>query len=254
MKKLPIRSYVLTVFVAVLLACSSLAFATERAGGMAIGDLNLTEEQIVALGELINEFGESQFEIVMQIESKFAELKREIRKEGRFDTKSKEKKTVRKANKLVKEIISLEGQLLKKRVEYLLKAKNVLNEEQKMKMISALEFEDGFYEDELPEIFELDLLIIPLDLTKEQIKKILRYKTDMKIKALKIDLKILYQILDLQTEINKVEVDPKSIDKLILKITDLGTKLLENRVNGFLKSKDVLTVPQKKMLIQTFMM
>ena len=254
MKKLPIRSYVLTVFVAVLLACSSLAFAAERTGGMAIGDLNLTQEQLVALGGLINEFGESQFEIVMQIESKFAELKREIRKEGRFDTKSKEKKSARKANNLVKKIISLEGQLLKKRVKYLLKAKNVLNEEQKIKLISSLEFEDGFYEDELPEIFELDLLIIPLDLTKEQIKKILRYKTDMKIKALKIDLKILYQILDLQTEINKVEVDPKSIDKLIFKITDLGTKLLENRVNGFLKSKDVLTVPQKKMLIQTFMM
>lgn len=254
MKKLPISKYVLTVFVAVLLACSSLAFAAERTGGMAIGDLNLTEEQLVALGGLINEFGESQFEIIMQIESKFAELKREIRKEGRFDTKSKEKKTVRKTNKLTKEIISLEGQLLKKRVEYLLKAKNVLNEEQKMKMISALEFEDGFFEDELPEIMELDLLIIPLDLTKDQIKKILRYKTDMKIKALKIDLKILYQILDLQTEINKVEVDPKRIDNIILKITDLGTKLLENRVNGFLKSKDVLTVPQKKMLIQTFMM
>ena len=254
MKKLPISRCVLTVFVAVLLACSSSVFAAERTGGMTIGALNLTEEQVVALGGLIDEFGELQFEIAMQIESKFAELKQEIRKKGRFDTKFKEKNTVYKVNNLVKEIISLEGQLLKKRVEYLLKAKNVLNEEQKMKMISALEFEDGFYEDELPEIFELDLLIIPLDLTKDQIKKILRYKTDMKIKALKIDLKILYQILDLQTEINKVEVDPKSIDKIILKITDLGTKLLENRVNGFLKSKDVLTVPQRKMLIQTFMM
>ncbi|MBW2608459.1 MAG: hypothetical protein JRD05_12590 [Deltaproteobacteria bacterium] len=254
MKKLPISSYVLTVFVVVLLAFSSSAFAAERRGGMTIGDLNLTEEQLVSLGGLIDEFGESQFEIVMKIESNFAELKREIRKEGRFDTKIKEKMTVRKVNNLVKKIISLEGQLLKKRVEYLLKAKNVLNEEQKMKMISALEFEDGFFEDELPEIIELEFLIIPLDLTKKQIKKILRYKTDMKVKALKIDLQILYQILDLQTEINKVEIDPKSIDKIILKITDLGTKLLENRVNGFLKSKDVLTVPQRKMLIQTFMM
>jgi hypothetical protein len=76
----------------------------------------------------------------------------------------------------------------------------------------------------------------------------------MKVNALKINLEILYQILDLQTEINKVETEPQSIDKIILKITDLGTTLLENRVNGFLKSKDVLTVPQRKMLIQTFMM
>ncbi len=89
MKKLLIRSYVLTVFVAVLLACSSLAFAAERRGGMTIGDLNLTEEQLVALGGLIDEFGELQFEIAMQVESKFAELKREIRKMGLFDTKIK---------------------------------------------------------------------------------------------------------------------------------------------------------------------
>jgi len=254
MKKLPISSYVLTVFVVVLLACSSSAFAAERRGGMTIGDLNLTEEQLVALGGLIDEFGEAQFEIEMQIDNKFAELGAEIRKKGRFDTKIKEKKSIRKVNKLAKEIISLEGQVLKKRVEYLLKAKNILNEEQKMKLISALEFEDDFFEDELPEIFELEFLIMPLDLTKEQIKKILRYKTDMKVKALKISLQILYQILDLQTEINKVETDPKNIDKIILKITDLGTKLLENRVNGLLKSKDVLTVPQRKMLIQTLMM
>ncbi len=254
MKKLLISKYVLTIFVAVFLAFSSPAFAAERTGGMTIGDLNLTEEQLVALGGLINEFAESQFEIVMQIESKFSELKREIRREGRFDTKIKEKISTHKVDKLVKKIISLEGQLLKNRVEYLLKAKNVLNEEQKMKLISALEFEDGFFEDELPEVFELEPLIIPLDLTKEQIKKILKNKTDMKIKALKIDLKILYQILDLQTEIHKVEVDPKSIDKIILKITDLGTKLLENRVNSLLKTRDVLTVPQRKMLIQTFMM
>ena len=254
MKKLPISSYVLTVFVVVLLVFSSSAFAAEKRGGMAIGDLNLTEEQLVALGVLIDEFGEAQFEIEMQLDNKFAELGAEIRKKGRFDTKIKEKKSIRKVNKLAKEIISLEGQVLKKRVEYLLKAKNILNEEQKMKLISALEFEDDFFEDELPEIFELEFLIMPLDLTKEQIKKILRYKTDMKVKALKISLQILYQTLDLQTEINKVETDPKNIDKIILKITDLGTKLLENRVNGLLKSKDVLTVPQRKMLIQTLMM
>lgn len=253
MKKLSIARCVLTVFVAVLLTCSS-AFAAQRTGGITVGDLKLTEEQLVALGGVIDEFSELQFEIVTKIESNFTELKREIRKEGRFDTKTKEKETVRKVNSLVKEIISLEGQLLKTRVEYLLEAKNVLTKEQKMKLISALEFEDAVFEDELPEIIELDFLIIPLDLTKEQVKKILGYQTDMKVNALKINLEILYQILDLQTEINKVETEPQSIDKIILKITDLGTTLLENRVNGFLKSKDVLTVPQRKMLIQTFMM
>ena len=111
MKKLSIRSYVLTVFVAVLLAFSSSVFAAERRGGMTIGDLNLTEEQLVSLGGLINEFGELKFEIEMQIDSKFAELEREIRRKGRFDTKSKEKKSVRKVNNLVNP--SLQVQLTK---------------------------------------------------------------------------------------------------------------------------------------------
>jgi hypothetical protein len=124
MKKLSIGRCVLTVFVAVLLTCSSSAFAAQRTGGITVGDLKLTEEQLVALGGVIDEFSELQFEIVTKIESNFSELKREIRKEGRFDTKTKEKDTVRKVNSLVKEIISLEGQLLKTRVEYLLEAKN----------------------------------------------------------------------------------------------------------------------------------
>jgi hypothetical protein len=76
----------------------------------------------------------------------------------------------------------------------------------------------------------------------------------MKIKALKINLEILYQLVDLKNELIIAEPDSPKIDKFVLKLVDLGTKLLDNRVKYFLKSKDVLTAAQKKRLIHAIMM
>jgi hypothetical protein len=100
----------------------------------------------------------------------------------------------------------------------------------------------------------LDILTLPLDLTTKQIKKILNYQTDMKIKALKINLEILYQLVDLKNELIIAEPDSSKIDKFLLNLVGLGTKLLDNRVKYFLKSKDVLTVAQKKRMIHAIMM
>ncbi|TET65203.1 MAG: hypothetical protein E3J56_16100 [Candidatus Aminicenantes bacterium] len=244
----------LTVIVMAVFMGSLTVFAAGQTSSMAIGSLKLTDEQVVALGGLLDEFNKKQFEILTQIENKLLELRQEIKKKDRFETKLKEIDSVWKANKLAKELSSLYGQLLKTKVEYLLKAKNVLTKEQKVQLISGLEFEDDYFEDDFPEIIELDLMIISLDLTIEQIKKILKYETDMKIKALKIALEIEYNLIDLKTELNNAETDPQNIDRIILSITDHGTKLLDNRVNYFLKSKDVLTVPQKKRLIHAIMM
>lgn len=244
----------LATFAMALLFITFPAFSGEQVGSMPVENLNLTEKQLDALGELIEESSEKQFEIITQIESKFIDLRQEIRKEDRFDTKIKEKRSVRKSNKLVKEITSLNGRLLKTRVEYFLKAKNILTNEQRKQVVSALEFDDDAFEGDLPEIIDLDILTLPLDLTTKQIKKILNYQTDMRIKALKINLEILYQLVDLKNELIIAEPDSPKIDKFVLKLVDLGTKLLDNRVKYFLKSKDVLTAAQKKRLIHAIMM
>jgi hypothetical protein len=76
----------------------------------------------------------------------------------------------------------------------------------------------------------------------------------MKIKALKINLEILYQLVDLKNELIIAEPDSSKIDKFLLNLVGLGTKLLDNRVKYFLKSKDVLTVAQKKRMIHAIMM
>ena len=244
----------LATFAMALLFITFPAFSGEQVGSMPVENLNLTEKQLDALGGLIEESSEKQIEITTQIESKFIDLRQEIRKEDRFDTKIKEKRSVRKSNKLVKEITSLNGLLLKTRVEYFLKGKKILTNEQGKQVVSALEFDDDSFEGDLPEIIDLDILTLPLDLTTKQIKKILNYQTDMRIKALKINLEILYQLVDLKNELIIAEPDSQKIDKLVLNLVDLGTKLLDNRVKYFLKSKDVLTTVQKKRLIHAIMM
>ena len=76
----------------------------------------------------------------------------------------------------------------------------------------------------------------------------------MQIKELKIELEIDYNIIDLETELLKDERAPERVNKIILKLTDNGTALLDNKVNHFLQAKDVLTVAQKKKLLHAMMM
>lgn len=71
----------------------------------------------------------------------------------------------------------------------------------------------------------------------------------MEIRELQLELLIDYKITDLQTALAKDERDVQEINKIVMDITDLATKIIDNRVDHFLKAKDVLTVSQKKRLL-----
>jgi Spy/CpxP family protein refolding chaperone len=239
---------------AILVAGTALAFAGQSSRSP-MGNLNLTQEQLHALRGVIQEYNATQFEILTGIEQKFLELEHELKREGRFETKGKERRSVKKANKLVKDIGSSYGQLLKTTVEYVLKAKDVLTEEQKEKLIAGL----LDFELEVPDDLTHDYMafILPesgLDLSNEQIKKILRYRTDMQVRELKLDLNIDYKILDLETELAKEVVDSGKVNNIIMDIADLWARLIDNTVDHFLKAKDVLTVEQKEKLLHLLLM
>jgi len=72
-------------------------------------------------------------------------------------------------------------------------------------------------------------------------------------KAIEINYQIDIHLIDLQVELFKDDRDSDKINKIILTITDLGTGLMDNRVVHFLKAKDVLTLPQKKALLHSFL-
>ena len=105
------------------------------------------------------------------IELSMARLRNELMREGRLETEAAARKSAKKFNSLFKEISNQTGELLKTRVAYLLKAKNILTKEQRLKLLANLEFEidipqgTGYFS-------ELNVLDAELDLTPEQEKKI----------------------------------------------------------------------------------
>jgi len=219
-----------------------------------VSKMNLTKEQIVKLGTLIDDFSTKALDITSKIGNKYLELEHDLNKEDRFDTKSKARTSARNVNKLVKNISTLHGDLLNLRVEYLPKAKDVFTDEQKAMLIGHLLDFDMDMPDNFFYYVELDLPSMGLDLTKDQVKKLLKYRADMDIKDIKLELDMDYKLLDLQDEILAVERNPQKINTIIMSIVDLGTKLIDNQVNHFLKSKDVLTVEQKKELLHIMLM
>ena len=76
----------------------------------------------------------------------------------------------------------------------------------------------------------------------------------MDIKDLQLELAMNYKLLDLQDEMKSAKQNPKNVDEIIRDITDIGARLIDNRVNYILKAKDVLTLDQKKQLLQMILM
>ena len=211
-------------------------------------NLNLTPDQIKTLETVVNDLNEKQFKITSDIERTLLELKLEIQREDRFATEPKAAESGRRANKLIKKLTALYGDMLKLEVVYVLKTKDVLTKEQRRQLIESLDFDmeapDGWMQNQ-----EIEVLAVDLELSDDQLKKILSYRTQMQKKDAKLEQKIEKLVQDLEDELSKDTVDDKKANKIIMSLTDLGVELLNNRIEHRLKAKDVLTVEQKKMLL-----
>jgi Spy/CpxP family protein refolding chaperone len=211
-------------------------------------NLNLTPDQIKTLETVVNDLNEKQFKITSDIERTLLELKLEIQREDRFATEPKAAESARRANKLIKKLTALYGDMLKLEVVYVLKTKDVLTKEQRRQLIESLDFDmeapDGWMQNQ-----EIEVLAVDLELSDDQLKKILSYRTQMQKKDAKLEQKIEKLVQDLEDELSKDTVDDKKANKIIMSLTDLGVELLNNRIEHRLKAKDVLTVEQKKMLL-----
>jgi hypothetical protein len=227
-------------------------FAASTTAGNAgpVPNMNLTKEQIKKLDKLIKKLNAEQFEIVSKINEKFSVIGQDLKKEDRFDTASKNRTGSLNFSRQVKNISLHYGDLLRLRVKYILKAKDILNDRQKSRLISALLDFDIDTPDDFSYYLKLDLPTLMLDLTKDQKKNLLKYKTDMDIRDLQLELEMNYKLLDLQDDVRAVTQNSKSVNKIIGDITDLGAKLIDNRMNYILKARGVLTLDQKKKLLQ----
>ncbi len=233
---------------AILLIGTSFSYGSDEYRIPAL-NLKLTDSQIAALQGVFDEFMSKKLELLAQIERKFTDLRLELRRKDRFESRFKAFDSVYKANTLVKEISKLYGETLKTRVKYLLKAKDVLSQAQRETLFARLLEFDFDMPDEIFVIIEGDLFLLDIGLEIDQVKKIMRYRADMEKKAIDINYKIDMHLIDLQVEMLKDERDSDKINRTVLAITDLGTQLMDNRVVHFLKAKDVLSIAQKKALL-----
>ena len=195
-----------------------------------LDSFNLTAEQMELIEDTIEEYIIKKHEMMTEIEAKFSELTTVFRQEEQVTTSRQAKKTARNVNRLVTDISKLYGKMIRTKVEYILKVKNVLTQDQRFRLVHSLEFEDHYADQAFPTYVRLDDLIDLLGLTDKQVKEIIRNRTQMMINELKIDRDIQIKVIDLGAELISEEVDNEKVDKILLDITDLGTKLVDNKV------------------------
>jgi len=219
-----------------------------------VSDLNLSKEQIGKLGKIVETFSAKELELNAKIDNTRMALAQELRKADRWDSEAKNKASAKIVNRQIKTLATLGGDMLKLRVAYFLKAKDVFTEEQRVIILGKL---TEFHMD-LPDSFsyylDLDLPALDLDLTDAQVKKLLQYRADMEIRNIKHELALDYKLLDLRAELLSPEWDPKKVNKLITAIADIGTKIVDNKVAHILRAKDVLTVEQKMALFHMMLL
>jgi hypothetical protein len=243
----------LTAMVAVLVAFLGTGAALAGNTNL-VSDLDLTKEQIQKLGQVVESFSAKKLALEAKMDTSRMALAQELRKADRWDSETKNRASAKVVNKHVKRLASLGGDLLKLKVEYFLKAKDIFTDDQRMVILGAL----TEYEMALPDSFsyylELDLPALDLDLNTAQVKKLLKYRADMDIRNIRYELDLDYKILDLQAELLSPKRDPKKVNRYITGIADVGTKMIDNKVAHILKAKDVLTVEQKMALFHMMLM
>ncbi len=219
-----------------------------------VSDLNLTKEQIGKLGKIVESFSAKELALNGKIEATRLALAQELRKADRWESEAKNKASAKIVNRQVKTLTTLGGDMLKLRVAYFLKAKDVFTEEQRLIILGRL----TEFEMDLPDSFsyylELDLPALDLDLTTAQVKKLLQYRAEMEIRDIKHELALAYKIIDLRAELLSPKRNPKTVNKHITAIVDIGTKIVDNKVGHILRAKDVLTVEQKMALLHMMLL
>jgi Spy/CpxP family protein refolding chaperone len=243
------------ILISMVLAATMLfaVTSTKAKDDKLISSLNLTKDQIGKIEEIIEEFSDKAHDIESKFDQAYLKLGQELKREDRFATESKARAGARNFNNLIRAASSLHGDLLKLKVAYLFKIKNVFTEEQKEMLFKAiLDFET-----EVPDNFSfylsMDVTSLSIGLTTDQLKRLIQYKAERNIKNIELEMEIDQRLVDLRSEIDREQRDPQKIDKIIMDIVDLIVQSMENHVNHVLKSKDVLTLEQKKELLHMMM-
>jgi len=227
------------------LLMTGIAVAGLMATGAQAQDLSQDQaEKLVEIGQ-----GFSQQATVFEglMKTKLTELAVELQREGRLDTEAAAAEAAKNVNTIMTDLSGLYGDFIKSKVEYALKAKNTLTDEQKIMLLSQLTPSVSLpyktIEYLQPELFEL-----PLNLTVEQEKKLVVLEAALLITEVELERDVELILLDLEDALLSGKLSPERVDPLVMGLADLAAQEIDNRVSFFLQAKDVLTIDQKRLL------
>ena len=207
----------------------------------------LTDTQEMQLDEIGRGFSQQAKVYEGLIKNKLTELAIELQREGRLDSEESAAEAAATVNAIMKDLSGLYGEFIKVKVQYVLKAKNTLTDEQKLMLLSRLAPADSMpYETIVylqPETFDQ-----PLNLSVEQRKTLTKLEAELMIKEIELERDIELIMLELEPILLSGIPQPEKVDSLIMKLADLAGQAIDNRVSYFLKAKDTLTLEQKRFM------
>ena len=207
----------------------------------------LTPEQKVELVTVGTEFSQQGQVLETTMKSKFAELVMELKREGRLDSEKAAREGSENVTKLLKDISDLYGELVQNKVSLFLKSKNVLTVEQRQHLLDRLNPQASI-PFESPMFMQPDIFDLPLNLDREQRKKMIKLKADLMVKEVELERDVELVLIDIEAVLMADKLQPEKTDPLIKKLGKLAAEELDNRVNFVIKAKDVLTLDQRRML------
>ena len=207
----------------------------------------LSQEQETKLLEVGQGFSQQATVFEGLMKNKLIELAIELKREGRLDSEEAAAEASKKVNSIMTDLSGLYGEFIKTKVQFVLKAKNTLTDEQKILLLSQLTPSASMPYETIeylqPEIFDL-----PLNLSIDQEKKLIALEAALLIKEVELERDVELILLDLEAILFSGEAQPEKVDPLVMGLADLAAKEIDNRVSYFLKAKDVLTLDQKRLL------
>ena len=207
----------------------------------------LSSEQQLELIKVGTVFSQQGAVLEETMKRKFAELIQELKREGRLDSEAAAKEGSDNVTKLLKEISELYGELIQNKVALFLKSKDVLTVAQRTHLLKKLNpqasipFESTAFMQ--PDIFDL-----PLNLDRDQRKKMIKLKADLMVKEVELERDVELVLVDIEAVLMSGTPQPGKADPLVKKLGSLAAKELDNRVNFVIKAKDVLSLDQRRMM------
>ncbi len=213
----------------------------------------LTDRQLSKMEKWRSEMEDREFKIYTETVKIMLNLKLELRKLPYSPTDEALKQRAKRSLEMARKIIALDGDMLANRIDFVLRTKNFLTEEQVKELVLSVDFELGVL-DEYLYIVDMTFSADDLDLNSEQAKKHLRNRYEMMSKELELEYKIDDKIIDLQQQLFADKIDTGATKSIVSEIIVLGNEMMGNRWNTRLEALNILTPEQKSAMFNWIML